>query len=58
MQRVFIGDLTFKGNGWHKVALQTPFKYLGTDNLQIVWLNYDGSYSSGYPKIQIYQCNR
>ncbi|MFY9582556.1 MAG: hypothetical protein WAQ91_07240, partial [Bacteroidales bacterium] len=52
MQRVFIGDLTFNGNGWHKVALQTPFNYLGTDNLQIVWLNYDGSYSSGYPKFK------
>ncbi|MDI3479171.1 MAG: hypothetical protein PWQ14_317, partial [Rikenellaceae bacterium] len=49
MQRVFKGDMTFDGTGWHKVALQTPFNYSGTNNLQIVWLNYDGDYVSGYP---------
>lgn len=34
MHRVFKGDLTFNGSGWHKIALQTPFYYSGTDNLQ------------------------
>lgn len=52
MQRVFKGDMTFNGTGWHKVALQTPFNYSGTNNLQIVWLNYDGDWVSGYPSFK------
>ncbi|HNQ21051.1 MAG TPA: hypothetical protein PKI46_08330, partial [Bacteroidales bacterium] len=52
MQRVFKGDLTFNGSGWHKIALQTPYYYSGSNNLQIVWLNYDGSYLSGYPEFK------
>jgi len=52
MQRVFKGNITFNGTGWQKIALQTPFNYSGTDNLQIVWLNYDGDWTSGYPSFK------
>jgi len=49
MTRVFKGNITFNGSGWHKIALQTPFNYSGSNNLQISWLNYDGSWTSGFP---------
>jgi hypothetical protein len=52
MQRVFKGNMTFNGTGWHKVALQNPFNYSGSNNLQIVWLNYDGDWVSGYPQFK------
>ena len=53
MQRVFVGDINFNGTGWQKIVLQHPFSYSGNNNLQIVWLNYDGSYSSPYPKFLV-----
>ncbi|HRC79596.1 MAG TPA: hypothetical protein PLK25_07805, partial [Bacteroidales bacterium] len=50
MQKVFHGDLTFNGNGWHKIALDTPYDYSGINNLQIVWINEKSTnYTSGYP---------
>ena len=53
MQRVFVGDIIFNGTGWQKIALQHPFSYSGINNLQIVWLNYNGSYSYPYPKFLV-----
>ena len=49
MTRVFKGNITFNGNGWHKIPLQTPFYYTGNNHLQITYINNDGSYESGYP---------
>ncbi|HNQ21366.1 MAG TPA: hypothetical protein PKI46_09925, partial [Bacteroidales bacterium] len=49
MIRVFKGDITFNGSGWHKIALQTPYYYSGNNNLQITWINNDGDYLTGYP---------
>jgi hypothetical protein len=50
MQKVFHGDLIFNGNGWHKIALDTPYDYSGVNNLQIVWINEKSTGStSGYP---------
>ncbi len=49
MTRVFKGSMTFNGSGWHKIALQNPYNYSGNNNLQIAWINKDGSYVSGYP---------
>ena len=49
MTSVFTGDITWSGNGWYKLALQTPFIYDGTSSLEIAWENHDGSWSSGYP---------
>lgn len=49
MTRVFNGSVVWNGSGWHKIALTSPFNYDGTQNLKVVWINGDGSYSSGYP---------
>ena len=46
---VYDGAITWDGNGWQGVMLDTPFEYNGTDNLQIVWENWDGTYVTGYP---------
>ncbi|MFA7057475.1 MAG: carboxypeptidase regulatory-like domain-containing protein, partial [Candidatus Cloacimonadales bacterium] len=46
---VYQGDVTFDGSGFQGVMLNTPFAYTGTSNLQIVWENHDGSWTSGYP---------
>ncbi len=46
---VYNGAITWDGSGWQGVMLDTPFEYNGTDNLQIVWENWDGTYVSGYP---------
>ena len=49
MTQIYSGNYTFTGTGWAKIALSTPFYYNGSDNLRIVWLNNDGSWTSGYP---------
>ena len=46
---VYDGDVTFNGPGYQGVMLDTPFAYNGTSNLQIVWENHDGAWTSGYP---------
>ncbi len=46
---VFSGSVTWDGGGWQGVILDTDFAYDGTSNLQIVWVNNDGSYTNGYP---------
>ncbi len=48
---VFDGSITYNGGGWQGVFFDTPFAYDGTSNLQIVWENRDGSYSTGYPNV-------
>ncbi|MCF8218790.1 MAG: lamin tail domain-containing protein, partial [Bacteroidales bacterium] len=52
MDYVFQGDLTYDGNGWKNIALDTPFDYNGNDHLLIYVENHDGSWSSGYPQWQ------
>lgn len=47
---VYEGDITFTGNDFQGVMLDTPFEYDGTSNLQIVWENYTGQWASGYPE--------
>ncbi len=46
---VYDGDITWNGGGWQGVMLDVPFEYNGTDNLQIVWENNHGAWSTGYP---------
>ncbi len=46
---VFSGDLTYNGTGWYDIILDTPFSYNGTDNLEILVINNDGSYVTGQP---------
>ena len=49
---VFEGDITWNGSGWHEIILDTPFDFNGADNLEIYYENWDGSWSSGYPKFK------
>ncbi len=46
---VFDGPVTWDGTGWQGVILDTEFSYDGSSNLQIVWVNNDGSWASSYP---------
>jgi len=46
---VFQGNLTFNGGGWFEIVFSTPFYWNNTDNLEILWENWDGDYVSGYP---------
>ena len=50
MTKVFDGTVVWDGGGWNRVNFDTPFSYNNTDNLVIVWVNYDGEYASGYPR--------
>lgn len=47
---VYDGSITYAGTGWKDITLTTPFAYNGTDNLEVLLENRDGSYAlSGYP---------
>ncbi|MFA6721504.1 MAG: hypothetical protein WCR92_08845, partial [Candidatus Cloacimonadaceae bacterium] len=47
--QVFQGNLTFNGGGWFYITFSTAFPWNGTDNIEILWENWDGDYVSGYP---------
>jgi NAD(P)H-hydrate repair Nnr-like enzyme with NAD(P)H-hydrate dehydratase domain len=46
---VYDGSITWNGSGWQGVILDSEFSYDGVSNLQVVWINNDGTYASGYP---------
>ncbi len=46
---VYEGSITYNGSGWKTITLNTPFKYNGTDNLELLFESRDGSSASGYP---------
>jgi hypothetical protein len=46
---VYDGSITYNGTGWKTINLTTPFTYNGQDNLEILFENRDGSWSSGFP---------
>ncbi|NLN35305.1 MAG: hypothetical protein GX157_04815, partial [Candidatus Cloacimonetes bacterium] len=48
-QNVAMTDVTFNGGGWHYLMFSTPFVWNGTDNIEIIWENWDGDYASSYP---------
>ncbi|MDD4667257.1 MAG: choice-of-anchor D domain-containing protein, partial [Candidatus Cloacimonetes bacterium] len=48
-QQVYNAGYTWNGTGWHYLMFITPFMWNGTDNIEIVWENWDGTYVSGYP---------
>jgi len=54
---VFQGDLTWNGGGWHHVMFSTPFAWNGTDNIEIMWRNWDGTWGSGYPNFRFTTTN-
>jgi hypothetical protein len=45
---VFNGNLTYNGAGWLTITLANSFTYTG-GNLLVLFENYDGSWTSGYP---------
>jgi hypothetical protein len=49
MTRIYKGSVSVGGPGWYKIGLQTPYIYGGTGNLEVTWINNDGSYLSTYP---------
>ncbi len=46
---VYSGTLTYHGTGWYDLPLDVTFSYNGTDNLEILVFNNDGSYQSDEP---------
>ena len=46
---VFSGDITYNGSGWIDIIFDSPFTYNGNDNLEVLYLNNDGDWTSGYP---------
>ncbi|MFA6909670.1 MAG: hypothetical protein WCQ59_00925, partial [Candidatus Cloacimonadaceae bacterium] len=48
-QNVAMTAVTYNGGGWHYVMFSTPFVWNGTDNIEILWENWDGDYISNYP---------
>ena len=46
---VFSGGITWNEQGWHDIILDSSFDYNGTDNLEILVINNDGSYVTGQP---------
>ncbi|HOH97683.1 MAG TPA: choice-of-anchor J domain-containing protein [Candidatus Cloacimonadota bacterium] len=50
--QVYQGNYTYNGGGWHYVMFSAPFAWDGTSNIEILWENWDGSYTSGYPNFR------
>ena len=46
---VFDDTISWNGPGWQELVLSSPYYFGGGDNLLILYENYDGSYSNGYP---------
>lgn len=49
---VFEGSITWNGNGWQGITLDTSFKYDGYHNIQFIWVNYDGSGEQVLPRFK------
>lgn len=49
---VYDGSITFNGSGWNTIALDKPFSYNGTGNLEFLFENNDGSWTSGFPNFR------
>jgi hypothetical protein len=46
---VFEGTITYSGTGWKTITFNTPFSYNGSDNLEFLFENHDGTYANGFP---------
>ncbi len=51
-QLVFQGELTYNGGGWHHITFTAPFVWDGSQNIEFLFENWDGSYVSNYPNFQ------
>lgn len=47
--QVFSGTITYNGSGWKEITFTTPYNYNGTDNLEVLFENRDGSWANGFP---------
>ncbi|MCB5235028.1 MAG: carboxypeptidase regulatory-like domain-containing protein, partial [Candidatus Cloacimonetes bacterium] len=47
--QVYNDNVTFNGSGWFTVQFTTPFQWDGAGNIEVVWINNDGAWVSGYP---------
>jgi hypothetical protein len=46
---VYSGPILFITTGWKIIDLTSPFAWNNTDNIEILWESYDGSYQMQYP---------
>lgn len=52
--KVYDGSITYPASGWIYIPFTSGFEYDGIDNLQILFVNNDGSYTfSGFPYFTI-----
>ncbi len=49
---VYDGSITFNGSGWNTISLNKPFSYNGTGNLEFLFENYDGTWTSDFPNFR------
>ncbi len=52
MTMVYNGNITYHGQGWNMIALQTPFFYDPDYSLMVYYENQKGSSVSGYPSFR------
>ncbi len=46
---VYDGTVTYNGTGWKTINLTTPFLYNGTSNIEFLFENKAGTYTTGFP---------
>jgi hypothetical protein len=59
--QVFNGSITYSSAGWKEITLTTPFTYNGTDNLEFLFEDHNGSWSNNFPYFYVtsgYSVNR
>lgn len=49
---VFEGSITWNGSGWQGITLDEEFYLTCRSNLQLVWINGDGTGENGYPEFK------
>jgi hypothetical protein len=52
LTKVFDGNLTWDGSGWHTITLDDAFGYNNSDNLLVYYENRDGSYETSQPEFR------
>lgn len=52
LTKVFDGNLTWDGSGWHTITLDDAFGYNNSDNLLVYYENRDGEWESSQPEFR------
>lgn len=47
--QVFQGDIVYNGGGWKTIIFSSAFNWNNADNIEILYENWDGDYTTGYP---------